>query len=167
MFAASDWYATLFSGFYMALFLMLVALMCSARWPSSTAASFRPDGAPRQESPTCSRSPRCCGAWPSPTFVRGVPLKELNGNIEYDGGFFDLLNPFALLGGLTFVAIFLTHGAVSLSLKTTGTIRDRAHAMESGPAWSRQCSRWPADLGAAGLLRQGVDVDPGAARGRE
>ncbi|HSO04156.1 MAG TPA: cytochrome d ubiquinol oxidase subunit II, partial [Candidatus Limnocylindrales bacterium] len=51
----------------------------------------------------------------------------LNGNVEYDGGFFNLLNPFALLGGLTFVAIFFTHGAVFLSLKTTGTIRDRAH----------------------------------------
>jgi cytochrome d ubiquinol oxidase subunit II len=59
--------------------------------------------------------------------VRGVPLKEMNGNVEYDGGFFNLLNPFALLGGLTFVAIFLTHGAVFLSLKTSGTIRDRAH----------------------------------------
>ena len=33
--------------------------------------------------------------------VRGVPLKEMDGNIEYDGGFFNLLNPFALLGGLT------------------------------------------------------------------
>jgi cytochrome d ubiquinol oxidase subunit II len=51
----------------------------------------------------------------------------MNGNVEYDGGFFNLLNPFALLGGLTFVAIFLTHGAVFLSLKTSGTIRDRAH----------------------------------------
>jgi cytochrome d ubiquinol oxidase subunit II len=59
--------------------------------------------------------------------VRGVPLVELNGNVEYDGGFFNLLNPFALLGGLTFVAIFLTHGAIFLSLKTSGTIRDRAH----------------------------------------
>jgi cytochrome d ubiquinol oxidase subunit II len=59
--------------------------------------------------------------------VRGVPLVEMDGNVEYDGGFFNLHNPFALLGGLTFVAIFLTHGAVFLSLKTSGTIRDRAH----------------------------------------
>ena len=36
--------------------------------------------------------------------VRGVPLVELNGNVEYDGGFFNLLNPFALLGGLMLLA---------------------------------------------------------------
>ena len=40
---------------------------------------------------------------------------------------FNLLNPFALLGVLRFVAIFLTHGAIVLSLRTSGTIRDRAH----------------------------------------
>jgi cytochrome d ubiquinol oxidase subunit II len=37
------------------------------------------------------------------------------------------LNPYALLGGVVTLTVFLTHGAVFLSLKTTGTIRDRAH----------------------------------------
>ena len=37
------------------------------------------------------------------------------------------MNPYALLGGVVTLTVFLTHGAVFLSLKTTGTIRDRAH----------------------------------------
>ncbi len=58
--------------------------------------------------------------------VRGVPIKELDGNLEYVGGFFNLLNPYALLGGVVTLSVFLTHGAIFLSLKTAGSIRDRA-----------------------------------------
>jgi cytochrome d ubiquinol oxidase subunit II len=57
-----------------------------------------------------------------------VPLeKSAAGHIEYVGGFFNLLNPYALLGGVVTLSVFLTHGAVFLSLKTAGGIRDRAH----------------------------------------
>jgi cytochrome d ubiquinol oxidase subunit II len=60
--------------------------------------------------------------------VRGVPIERAeSGSLEYVGGFFNLLNPYALLGGVVTLTVFLTHGAVFLSLKTTGTIRDRAH----------------------------------------
>jgi cytochrome d ubiquinol oxidase subunit II len=58
--------------------------------------------------------------------VRGVPIKELDGNLEYVGGFFNLLNPYALLGGVVTLSVFLTHGAIFLSLKTAGSIRERA-----------------------------------------
>ena len=61
-------------------------------------------------------------------YVRGVPIERAeSGSLEYVGGFFNLLNPYALLGGVVTLTVFLTHGAVFLSLKTTGTIRDRAH----------------------------------------
>jgi cytochrome d ubiquinol oxidase subunit II len=60
--------------------------------------------------------------------VRGVPIERAeSGSLEYVGGFFNLLNPYALLGGVVTLTVFLTHGAVFLSLKTTGTIRDRSH----------------------------------------
>ena len=49
--------------------------------------------------------------------VRGVAIDE---NKEYVGTFFDLLNPYALLGGLTTLLLFLTHGAIYLALKTDG-----------------------------------------------
>ena len=58
--------------------------------------------------------------------VRGVPL---DADHEFAGGLLDLLNPYALLGGLTTLALFVTHGAVFLALKTTGEIRDRANAL--------------------------------------
>ena len=55
--------------------------------------------------------------------VRGVPI---DADSEYVGGFFNLLNPYALLGGLTTLLLFLTHGAVFISLKTDGRIRHAA-----------------------------------------
>jgi len=62
--------------------------------------------------------------------VRGVPLaKDSLGHIQYVGGFFNLLNPYALLGGLVTLTLFLTHGAIFVALKTTGELRVRANAM--------------------------------------
>jgi cytochrome d ubiquinol oxidase subunit II len=125
------WYATLFSGFYLPLFLILVALI--VRGVAFEYRSKRSDGSWRRNWDAAivfgSFLPALLWGVAFANIVRGVPLVEIDGNIEYDGGFFNLLNPFALVGGLTFVAIFLTHGAIFLSLKTTGEIRDRAHAV--------------------------------------
>jgi cytochrome d ubiquinol oxidase subunit II len=52
-----------------------------------------------------------------------------DGNLEYVGGFFNLLNPYALLGGVVTLTVFLTHGAVFLALKTDGGIRERARSL--------------------------------------
>lgn len=52
--------------------------------------------------------------------------KSAQGYLEYVGGFFNLLNPYALLGGVVTLTVFLTHGAIFLSLKTAGGIRERA-----------------------------------------
>lgn len=129
--AFPEWYATLFSGFYLPLFLILVALI--VRGVAFEYRSKRGDATWRKRWDAAivfgSTVPALLWGVAFANIVRGVPLKELAGNVEYAGGFFNLLNPFALLGGLTFVAIFLTHGAVFLSLKTTGVIRDRAHAI--------------------------------------
>ena len=58
--------------------------------------------------------------------VRGVPL---DADHEYVGSFGDLLSPFALLGGVTFTAVFVTHGAIFLALRTTGDLRHRANRL--------------------------------------
>jgi cytochrome bd ubiquinol oxidase subunit II len=55
--------------------------------------------------------------------VRGVPI---DASKEYVGTTLTLLNPYALLGGLTTLGLFLTHGALFLALKTDGDIRHRA-----------------------------------------
>lgn len=58
--------------------------------------------------------------------VHGIQLDKAG---NYVGSFFSLLNPYALLGALTFLALFLTHGAVFLTLKTSGDIRARARRL--------------------------------------
>jgi cytochrome d ubiquinol oxidase subunit II len=58
--------------------------------------------------------------------VQGV---QLDAGHNYTGTFFDLLNPYALLGGVTTLLLFFTHGVVFVSLKTDGDIRLRARKL--------------------------------------
>ncbi len=128
--AFPEWYATLFSGFYFPLFLILVALIVRGvafeyrskygkvqwrqRWDVAIVIS--------------SAIPAFLWGVAFANIVRGVPLeKSSDGYIEYVGGFFNLLNPYALLGGVVSLTVFLTHCAIFLSLKTSGGIRDRSH----------------------------------------
>jgi cytochrome bd ubiquinol oxidase subunit II len=127
MFAAfPNWYATLFSGFYLALALMLVALILRG-----VAFDFR------------NRDPR--PGWRSfwdwmifvgsflPGLLWGVAISNviegvpIDANMNYVGGFWNLLNPYALLGGLAFVALFILHGAIFLTLQTEGDMLEKAH----------------------------------------
>ncbi|MGB5156546.1 cytochrome d ubiquinol oxidase subunit II [Desulfobacterium sp. N47] len=55
---------------------------------------------------------------------KGLPL-DANG--VFQGSFFDLLNVYALIGGLLFILLFLFHGAVWLAIKTEGDLHNRAH----------------------------------------
>lgn len=123
--AFPEWYATLFSGFYLPLLLILVALIVRA-----VAIEYRG----KIDTDTWRRRwdrAIILTAWvPSilwgvafANLVRGVKLDE---NHQYIGGFFDLLNPFALLGGAVTLLLFLSHGAIFLSLKTDGVVRERA-----------------------------------------
>ena len=129
MFAAfPNWYATLFSGFYLALFLMLVALILRA-----VAFEFRSkDKNPRWRTlwDWCiffgSFVPALLWGVALANIIRGVPI---DANKEYVGGFFNLLNPYALLGGLTGLALFTLHGATFLSLRTEGELHQRVEAL--------------------------------------
>jgi cytochrome d ubiquinol oxidase subunit II len=55
--------------------------------------------------------------------LKGIPL---DGNGDYSGTFLGLLNPFSLCVGFTGLAMFATHGLLFLALKTDGAIRERA-----------------------------------------
>jgi cytochrome d ubiquinol oxidase subunit II len=127
MFAAfPNWYATLFSGFYLALVLMLVALILRG-----VAFEFRN----KDERPLW----RSFWDWMIfvgsllPGFLWGVAIANIiegvpiDAQMNYVGGFWNLLNPYALLGGLTFVALFTLHGAIFLSLRTEGELLEKAH----------------------------------------
>ena len=127
MFAAfPNWYATLFSGFYLALLLMLVALIVRG-----VAFEFRSkDKHPAWRAlwDWCifggSFVPALLWGVALANIVRGVPI---NADMQYVGGFFNLLNPYALLGGLAAVAAMTLHGAIFLCLRTTDVMQERAH----------------------------------------
>ena len=130
--AFPEWYATLFSGFYLPLFLILVALIVRG-----VAFEYRSKYGKAQWRQRWDIAIVISSALPAllwgvafANIVRGVPLeKASSGSIEYVGGFFNLLNPYALLGGVVTLSVFYTHGAVFLALKTAGTIRERANSI--------------------------------------
>ena len=135
MFAAfPEWYATVFSGFYLALFLILVALIFRA-----VAFEFRGKV----------EDPRWRSAWdwaiffgslvPAllwgvafADFLHGVPL---NAQHEFTGNFFDLVGPYALFGGVMSLTLFTLHGALFLVLKTDGAMRIRARLAAARLFW--------------------------------
>jgi cytochrome d ubiquinol oxidase subunit II len=124
--AFPEWYATLFSGFYLPLFAILVSLIVRG-----VALEYR---GKRDDLPWRSRMdtlitigslvPAFLWGVTFANLVRGVPIAA---NHEFVGGLGDLVSPFALLGGVAFTALFVAHGAIFLALKTTGEIRERAN----------------------------------------
>jgi cytochrome d ubiquinol oxidase subunit II len=132
--AFPEWYATLFSGFYLPLLLILVALIIRG-----VAFEYRgklDDDLWRKRWDVCivvgSLLPALLWGVAFGNIVRGVPLST---DHEYTGNFFTLLNPYSLLGGLVTLSLFALHGAVFLTLRTTGELRARARhlAMQIGP----------------------------------
>ncbi|GCE13491.1 cytochrome d ubiquinol oxidase subunit II [Tengunoibacter tsumagoiensis] len=135
LFAAfPNWYATLFSGFYLALLLMLVALIVRA-----VAFEFRN----RDEHAEWRRLwdwmifvgsalPGFLWGVAITNIIEGVPI---DARMNYVGGFWNLLNPYALLGGSAFVSLFLLHGAIFLSLRTQGEMLERSHQVTRKVWW--------------------------------
>ncbi|HHV65425.1 MAG TPA: cytochrome d ubiquinol oxidase subunit II [Peptococcaceae bacterium] len=131
--AFPHWYATMFSGFYLALFIILAALIVRG-----VAFEFR----------SKDRHPVWRSTWDTAIFIgslipallwgvalanllKGVPI---DAGMEYVGSFWDLLSPYTLVGGLTTLMLFMLHGAIFLALKTECPISGRAEkaALRSG-----------------------------------
>jgi cytochrome d ubiquinol oxidase subunit II len=128
MFAAFPaWYAGMLSGFYLPVLLVIVALI-------GRGVAFEYRGK--------LDDPRWRARWDAaivfgsavPAFTWGLLFANLVRGVELgpDGvvrsGLTDLLNPYALVGGLATLTLFLLHGAVFLALKTDGQVRRRARA---------------------------------------
>ncbi|TXS55933.1 cytochrome d ubiquinol oxidase subunit II [Streptomyces sp. t39] len=123
--AFPDWYATLFSGFYLPLLLILVCLIVRGvafeyrhkrdeeRWQTNWEHAIF----------WTSLLPAVLWGVAFGNIVRGVAI---DADKEFVGGLSDLLNPYALLGGAVTLALFTFHGAVFAALKTVGDIRVRA-----------------------------------------
>lgn len=129
-------YATMFSSLYLALFLMLMALIVRG-----VAFEFRS----KDKSPVWRRTWDWLIFFGSsvPAFLWGVAVTNLlqgmpiNEKMIYTGTFFDLLSPYTIVGGIAFLCVFLFHGAMFLTLKVASGVliqRARAAALRMGAA---------------------------------
>ena len=121
------WYATMFSGFYIALLLILVlliVLVVSFEWRE------------KSEDPrwrTTWLLANTVGSFGAPfvwgialaNLVHGVPLTSSH---SFAGDFLDLFSGYTVLGGIAVVSLFAFHGTTYLSLRTVGDLRERAAA---------------------------------------
>jgi cytochrome d ubiquinol oxidase subunit II len=126
--AFPEWYATLFSGFYLPLLAILVCLIIRG-----VAFEYRV----KRSEERWQRNWETAIFWTSliPAFLWGVAFGnivrgvKIDRDLEYVGSVWDLLNPYALLGGLVTLTLFTFHGTVFTALKTVGEIRERARTL--------------------------------------
>jgi cytochrome bd ubiquinol oxidase subunit II len=123
-------YAASFSGFYLAMFLVLATLILRP-----VGFDFRNKFADVKWRTFWDYALFAGGLVPSVVFgvafgnlLQGVPFRiDSDLRIAYEGsGLFELLNPFGLLCGLVSAAMLICHGAIYLTLKTDGLVRERA-----------------------------------------
>jgi cytochrome bd ubiquinol oxidase subunit II len=120
--AFPEWYASVFSGFYLAFALLLVGLIIRG-----IGIEYRGKAQTAQGRRWCDAGVVVGSLLPAlllgvafANFVRGVKLDSRH---VMTGGFFDLLSPYALLGGLTTLSLFAFHGAVFLGLRVHGPVQ--------------------------------------------
>jgi cytochrome d ubiquinol oxidase subunit II len=118
----------LFSGFYLPLLLILLALIVRGVAFEYRAKGHLDQWRNRWDAAIVIGSfiPSLLWGVAFANILRGVPIDAAK---EYTGGFFNLLNPYALFGGATTLLLFLTHGAIYIALKTDGPIRVRARGL--------------------------------------
>ncbi len=161
-------YAVSFSGFYLAMFAVLAALILrpvgfkyrskrdSATWRSAWDWALFIGGA----------VPALIFGVAMGNVLQGVPFRfNEDLMIFYEGSFFGLLNPFALLAGLVSLAMLVMHGAAWLQLKTEGPVQERARMYGSVAAvvtivTYALAGVWMAS-GIAGYVTVGVPVTDG------
>jgi len=134
MFAAfPHMYATLFSGFYVALVFMLIGLI--VRGVAFEFRSKREDPAWRERWDWAiyygSLLPALLWGVTVANLMRGVAIES---DFNYYGGLVPLLNPYSMFGGVVFLGLFLVHGASFLGIKLEGDLKDRVKKL-SGKIW--------------------------------
>lgn len=132
--AFPDWYATMFSAYYLPLFLVVLALILRA-----VGVEFRDQRQSARWRHTWDWiGAVCCLLVPLLVgtafggLLNGIPIDE---NKEFTGSFVDLIQPYALATGVTFAALCLLQGLMFLRLKTTGELHRRASALVRPVAW--------------------------------
>lgn len=129
MFAAfPHWYATVFSGYYLPFVVLLLALIARG-----VAFEFRG----KVDSPKWTKTwdisillgsllpPFLLGVLFT-SLIKGLPIDE---NMNMHASFIDIVNVYTVVGGIAFVLLSFLHGLMFISLKTTGSLRERARLM--------------------------------------
>lgn len=129
LFAAfPNWYATLFSGFYLPLLLILLALI--VRGVSFEYRHQRDSLQWKRRFDTMivvgSAVPSLLWGVAFANIVQGVPI---DADMEFTGTLLTLLNPYGLLGGVTTLLLFFTHGLYFIALKTDDPVRGDARRL--------------------------------------
>lgn len=133
LFAAfPEWYATMFSGFYLPLLIILVALILRG-----VSFEFRHQRKGEQWTRWFDQFifwgsvvPPLLWGVAFANLINGVPLRTVDGGgWLYEGTVLTLLNPYSLLGGIVVTLLCFTHGLVFVALKTVGDMRDNARKM--------------------------------------
>jgi cytochrome bd ubiquinol oxidase subunit II len=131
--AFPGWYASTFSGFYLALFLVLAALIVRGVsfefWGKVDSERWRTSWEWAMAISSGAAALLFGVAWAN--FVAGVPMGS---NHVVHATLWHLLNPYALVGGLTTLSLFLTHGAGFLALRSRGAVRERARRLATRTA---------------------------------
>src|SRR4051794_22068428 len=132
--AFADWYATMFSAFYLPLFVVVLALILRA-----VGVEFRDQiAASRWRHTWDALTVGCCLLVPlliGTAFgglLNGLPIDQ---SMEFTGSFMDLIQPYAVFTGVVFAALCLLQGSMFLRLKTTGDLEQRASRLARPTAW--------------------------------
>ena len=129
------WYATMFSALYLALLIVLIALMARG---VAFGYKDKSDNPRWQRTWTWGTS---IGSLLVPLLI-GIGLGDLlvglpiNSSQDFSGNFFDLLTGYGIWTGLTLVGLCLLHGATFIKLKSTDGVRDRARALTGPLGWA-------------------------------
>ena len=160
--AFPNWYATLFSGFYLALLLILLALICRA-----VAFEFRDGERTRRWRQWWDRAiffgsvvPALLWGMAFSDMLHGVPIGASG---DYVGTILDLIQPYAVLGGVTLLVLVILHGAAFLALKTEDDVSERVRraALRLWPFAAAAVFAFLAWSHIDSLRREGQGVVPG------
>jgi cytochrome d ubiquinol oxidase subunit II len=128
------WYATWLSASYLAVVLLLVALILRG-------VSFEFRGKVQSDRWRRTWTGSLAGGSLVAPLVVGIALGDLvaglpiGSNQEYTGNFWNLFTPYGVWTGLTLVALCLVHGATFLALRTVGDLRQRSHRVGLVLVW--------------------------------
>jgi cytochrome d ubiquinol oxidase subunit II len=135
MFAAfPNWYATLFSGFYVPLVVLLLLLIARGTAFEYRAKVAHPKWAGTWDWAIFIASLLCPFLWGVvfSTLVYGLPIDK---NMNMHATFTSIVNPYTVLGGLLITLLCLYHGLVYICLRTTDEIKERARALAKKVFW--------------------------------